>query len=110
MKDFFQQRKVVVIVKYTNFERVIKLAAKDTDKGARVVAKMFYQILRRNGFTEDKIISISTNILNCLTESLKGYEKKIENKVEKNKESSTKNKDNMQNTDKGRKGFYQKHY
>ena len=63
---------------YLQFDRVITLASKDTKKGARIVAKVFYRILRKNGFSENQIIDIATNILNCLTESLKGYEKKIE--------------------------------
>jgi hypothetical protein len=66
----------------TNFERIISLAAKDTKKGSRVVAKVFYRILRKKGFSENQIIDIATNIINCLTESLKGYEKKIENAKE----------------------------
>jgi hypothetical protein len=61
------------------FDRVINLATKDTEKGSRVVAKVFYRILRKNGFSENQVIDIATNILSCLTESLKGYEQKIEN-------------------------------
>ena len=63
----------------TNLEKIIHIASKDSKRGSRVVAKVFYRILRKNGFTENQIIDIATNILNCLTESLKGYEKKIEN-------------------------------
>ncbi len=62
----------------SHFERVINLAAKDTKMGARVTAKVFYRILRKNGFSENQIINIATNILNCLTKSLKSYEEKIE--------------------------------
>ena len=64
----------------SHLEKVISLASKDSEKGARVVAKLFYRALRKNGFTENQVINIATNILNCLTESLKGYEKKLENK------------------------------
>jgi hypothetical protein len=63
----------------SNFEKIIDLAAKDTKKGSRVVAKFFYRVLRKKDFSENQIIDISTNILNCLVESLQGYEKKIEN-------------------------------
>ncbi len=62
----------------SHFERIINLAARDTKKGSRIVAKKFYRILRKNGFSENQIIAIATNILNCLIESLKGYEKKVE--------------------------------
>ena len=61
-----------------NLEKIIDLAAKDTEKGSRVVAKVFYRILRKKGFSENQIIDISTNVLSCLIGSLKGYEKKIE--------------------------------
>jgi hypothetical protein len=61
-----------------NLERVVALAAKDSKKGARVTAKVFYRMLRKGGFTENQIIDIATNILNCLTESLMGYEEKVE--------------------------------
>lgn len=61
-----------------HFDRVVNLAAKDTKKGARVVAKVFYRILRKNDFSENQIIEIATNMLSCLTESLKGYKEKVE--------------------------------
>ncbi len=74
-----------------NFEKIINLAAKDTEKGARVIAKVFYRILRKKGFSENQIIDVSTNILNCLIESLKGYEKKMENVKELTKETHKEN-------------------
>ena len=56
---------------HSSLERIIGLAAKDSKKGARVAAKVFYRILRKNGFMDNQIINIATNILSCLTESLK---------------------------------------
>ena len=70
-----------------NLEKIIDLAAKDTEKGSRVVAKVFYRLLRKKDFSENQIIDISTNVLNCLVESLQGYEKKIENVHERRKET-----------------------
>ncbi len=67
----------------SQFDRVISLAAKDTKRGARVIAKVFYRILRRKGFTQNQIIDISTNMLNCLIESQEGYEQKIESTSKK---------------------------
>lgn len=78
-------------MKNGSFERIINLAAKDSQKGARVVAKAFYRILRKKGFSENQIIDISTNVLNCLIESLQGYEKKIENVNESKKEPGHEN-------------------
>jgi hypothetical protein len=63
----------------SQMDRVINLAAKDTKKGARVVAKVFYRILLKQGFSENQIIDIATNILSCLIEKLHGHEKKIDN-------------------------------
>jgi hypothetical protein len=70
----------------TELERVINLAAKDTKKGERVVAKVFYRILRKRGFSENQIINIATNILNCLIDNIKVNEKKIDNGSEYKKE------------------------
>ena len=61
-----------------DLEKIIDLAAKDTKNGPRAVAKVFYSILRKKDFSENQIIDVSTNVLNCLIESLQGYEKKIE--------------------------------
>lgn len=74
------------------FDRIINLAARDTTKGARIVAKVFYRILRKKGFSKNQIIDIATNILSCLTESLKGYEQKVENTKDKQAESDRKTK------------------
>ncbi len=63
----------------TDFDKIINLAAINTEKGARVLAKVFYRILRKKGFSVNQIIEISTNILGCLIESLNGYEKKMDN-------------------------------
>ncbi len=59
-----------------DFEGMVILASQDTEKGAEIVAKAFYRILRKNSFSENQIISIASNIISYLTESLKGYEKK----------------------------------
>ena len=66
----------------SQMDRVINLAAKDTKKGARVVAKVFYRILRKQGFSENQIIDITTNILSCLIEKISWDEQKIENPEE----------------------------
>ena len=61
-----------------DFERIVGLVSKDTKKGAEIVAKLFYRILRKNGYTEGQIINISATLLDCLTKSFKGYKKKVE--------------------------------
>jgi len=61
-----------------DFERIVSLVSKDTRKGSEIVAKLFYRILRKNGFTEGQIIKISATLLDCLTKSFKGYKEKVE--------------------------------
>ena len=74
----------------SKLEKVINLATKDSKKGTRVLAKIFYRILRSKGFSENQIIDIATNILNCLIEKLNGYEKKIDKAKEHEKEVNKK--------------------
>lgn len=74
---------------HSNLERIIALAAKDSKKGARVAAKIFYRILRKNGFMDNQIINIATNILSCLTESLKKNRVKTENTLVHREQSVT---------------------
>lgn len=71
----------------SSIERVIYLATKDTKRGARVVAKVFYRILRRQGFSDNQIIDITTNILNCLITRINGCEKVVETPEEPRKEA-----------------------
>ena len=54
-----------------DFERIVGLVSKDTKKGAEIVAKLFYRILRKNGYSEGQIINISATLLDCLTKSFK---------------------------------------
>jgi glycosylphosphatidylinositol transamidase (GPIT) subunit GPI8 len=61
-----------------NFEELVKLSAKDTDRASKIVAKSFYKVLRKNGFTDDQIISVANNILECLIQALAGYKEKSE--------------------------------
>jgi len=70
----------------SDFDRVINLAAKDTKKGGRVVARVFYWILRKRGFSENQIINIATNILICLIDSIKVDKNKIDNASEHKKD------------------------
>lgn len=61
----------------SDFERIVKIASKDTKKGSEIIARIFYRILRKNNFSHEQIIEIATNIISCLTKSLKNYENKI---------------------------------
>jgi glycosylphosphatidylinositol transamidase (GPIT) subunit GPI8 len=57
-------------------DKIIQLAAVDAERAARVVARSFYRVLRKNGFTDDQIINVANNMLDCLLESLDGYKEK----------------------------------
>jgi hypothetical protein len=60
----------------SQMEKVIQLAANDAERAARVVARSFYKILRKNGFSNEQIIAVANNMLECLIESLEGYKQK----------------------------------
>ena len=61
---------------HNQMDKVIQLAVVDPERAARVVARSFYKVLRRNGFSDDQIIAVANNILDCLLESLDGYKQK----------------------------------
>ncbi len=64
------------------FEDIVRIASRDTEKASRIISKSFYKVLRRNGFTDDQIISVASDILGCLIESLEGYREKKGDKEE----------------------------
>lgn len=74
----------------TDFERIVNIASKDTKRGAEIVARVFYRILRRNNFSKEQIVDIATNLLSCLTKSLKSYEKRIETEKTRKEENVVK--------------------
>ncbi|OHB71726.1 MAG: hypothetical protein A2W23_06965 [Planctomycetes bacterium RBG_16_43_13] len=65
-----------------NFEDIVRIASSDTEKASRIISRSFYKVLRRNGFTDDQIISVASNILGCLIEGLEGYKEKKGRKEE----------------------------
>lgn len=64
------------------FEEIVRIASRDTEKASRIISKSFYKVLRRNGFSDDQIISVASDILGCLIESLEGYREKKSSKEE----------------------------
>lgn len=64
------------------FEEIVRIASRDTEKASRLISKSFYKVLRRNGFSDDQIISVASDILGCLIESLEGYREKKSSKEE----------------------------
>ena len=48
------------------------------DRIAASVALAFYRELRRHNFTNNQIINVATELIDCLNKSLEGYRKKTE--------------------------------
>ncbi|MBI4714903.1 MAG: hypothetical protein HY760_03020 [Nitrospirae bacterium] len=61
---------------HDQMDRIIQMAAGDAEKAARIVARSFYKVLRRNGFSNDQIIDVANSMLDCLINSLDGYQQK----------------------------------
>jgi hypothetical protein len=74
----------------SDFERIVNIASKDTKKGSEIVARVFYRILKRNNFSREQIIDIASNIISCLTRSLKSYEKRINTEKTRKEEDTGK--------------------
>lgn len=68
------------MVQHNQMDKIIQMAAKDAEQAARVIARSFYKVLRKNGFADDQIIAVANNILDCLIESLEGYKNKSASK------------------------------
>lgn len=62
---------------YRKFDEYVEDAVNNTDKASELIAKSFYKILRKNGFSDSRIINTANNILDCLIKSLDGYKEKI---------------------------------
>ncbi len=58
---------------YGKFDVYVKLAINDSEKASEIVAKSFYKILRKNGFTDAQIINVANSILDCLIQTLDSY-------------------------------------
>lgn len=52
----------------------------ETEKSAEVIGKSFYRTLRENGFSEKQIIYVAINMIDCLTDSIRGDESGKEQK------------------------------
>lgn len=72
------------------FETLVQLASKDTEKAAEYVAKSFYKILRKNGFSNDQVISVANNILDCLIQTLDSCKEKTAEKIRSQTETRVK--------------------
>lgn len=58
------------------FDHFVAVAARDVERAASLVAKTFYRILRKNGFSDDQIVCVASNLLDCLIQALEEYKGK----------------------------------
>ena len=63
------------------FNKLVNMAHSDTERAAEIIAKSFYKILRKSGFSDDQVISVASNILDCLLQTLDGYKEASEKRV-----------------------------
>lgn len=61
---------------FGKFDEYVNLATKDAEKAAEIVAKSFYKILKKNGFTDAQIVNVANTILDCLIQTLENYREK----------------------------------
>ena len=60
---------------------VTKIPEEGAKKCAEIVARSFYREMKKYGLTNDQIIHVSSELLNCLHKSLGGYEEKLARQV-----------------------------
>lgn len=63
---------------YGIFDDYVSMAIKDQEKASEFIAKSFYKILRKNGFTDSQIINVANNLLGCLISALEGYKERVD--------------------------------
>lgn len=61
---------------YGKFDDYVGLAVKDAERASEIVAKSFYRIMRKHGFTDAQIINVANNILDCLIQTLDSYKER----------------------------------
>jgi len=52
-------------------ERILKMSAGDREKTGKVVARSFYNILHKNGFTQADIMDVAGHILDGVIKDMK---------------------------------------
>ncbi|MFA6146752.1 MAG: hypothetical protein WC899_00900 [bacterium] len=62
---------------YKRLDEYVEYAVSNSDHASELIARSFYKILRKNGFSDKQIINTANNLLDCLIKSLEGYKEKI---------------------------------
>lgn len=63
-------------------ERVLKMSADDRAKTGKVVARLFYSILRQNEFTHAEIMDVTGHILDGVIKDIKANGKDVKKPVD----------------------------
>ena len=63
-------------------ERILKMSAGDREKTGKVVARSFYNILHKNGFTQADIMDVAGHILDGVIKDMKNNGKDKESAVD----------------------------
>ena len=45
-------------------------------RAARILARHFFVLLKRNGFNDDQVIAVASGLLECLNENLEAFEQR----------------------------------
>ncbi len=78
------RKEEIAVEQNDGYDQVLMLATKDAEIATKIVAKSFYKILRKKGFTDDQIVYVSSYILDCLLQSLRGYKLETSETTESN--------------------------
>jgi len=69
-----------------HLEEHITQALEDSENFSRKVAISFFKTLKRAGCTDQQIVSVATDVIGCLVESLEKFEQK---KIKEEKDHKT---------------------
>ena len=52
-------------------ERIVEVCARDQERAARFVARSFYKVLRRNGFSKNQVIDVASHLIDALVTEMR---------------------------------------
>ncbi len=58
--------------------REIRIPDDNPERAARILARRFFVELKRNELSDEQIIGVASELINCLTERLEQFEQRVE--------------------------------
>ncbi len=58
--------------------REISIPDDNPERAARILARKFFVELKRNKLSDEQIIGVASELINCLTERLEQFEQRVE--------------------------------